>query len=383
MKKVILVVGTRPEAIKMAPIYRAMKRSAHIEPFLLSTGQHREMLIQTLGAFGLTPDHDLGLMLPNQTLPELTARAIVALSNFFGEHKPDTVLVQGDTTSVLAGAMAAFYHRIPVGHVEAGLRTGDMYSPYPEEMNRRLTTPLCRYNFAPTDWSKKNLLREGIDDSTIHVTGNTVIDALHWMNEILSQRENMAVELSARLKISDAFRDQYLMENGKRFLLVTAHRRESHGAGMENLCVALRSIASEYPELGILFPVHLNPAVRTTVLPQLKDIDQIELIDPVGYEDFVWLMARSHFIISDSGGIQEEAPSFGKPVLVTRETTERPEGVHAGTCTLVGTCVDKILEEARTLLSDETAYRTRSQLTNPYGDGNSSNRIVELLINSR
>ncbi|XZE45316.1 non-hydrolyzing UDP-N-acetylglucosamine 2-epimerase [Pirellulaceae bacterium SH467] len=380
--KICLVVGTRPEAIKMAPIYRELRGQPAVEPILLSTGQHREMLLQTLAAFGLQPDHDLGLMVPNQTLPELTARAITALSSYFSESKPDRVLVQGDTTSVLAGALAAFYHKIPVGHVEAGLRTGDMYSPYPEEMNRRLTTPLCRYNFAPTEWSKQNLVREGIDPATIHVTGNTVIDALHWMNDILSARQGVASELCTRLKISDGFRDRYLVDGGAPFLLVTAHRRESHGEGMAQLCKALEQLVVDYPELGILFPVHLNPAVRQTVLPTLGGIDRIELIDPVGYEDFVWLMARSHFIISDSGGIQEEAPSFGKPVLVTRETTERPEGVHAGTCKLVGTDIAKILSEAHQLLSDPAHYRQRSQLQNPYGDGTAAQKITKIVASS-
>ncbi|AMV31828.1 UDP-N-acetylglucosamine 2-epimerase [Pirellula sp. SH-Sr6A] len=377
--KICLVVGTRPEAIKMAPIYRELRGQPAVEPILLSTGQHREMLLQTLAAFGLQPDHDLGLMVPNQTLPELTARAITALSSYFSESKLDRVLVQGDTTSVLAGALAAFYHKIPIGHVEAGLRTGDIYSPYPEEMNRRLTTPLCRYNFAPTEWSKQNLVREGIDPATIHVTGNTVIDALHWMNDILSSRQGVASELCTRLNISDAFRDRYLVDGGAPFLLVTAHRRESHGAGMAELCNALQQLIVDYPELGILFPVHLNPAVRQTVLPALGGVDRIELIDPVGYEDFVWLMARSHFIISDSGGIQEEAPSFGKPVLVTRETTERPEGVHAGTCTLVGTDMNKILSEAHQLLSDPAQYQQRSQLQNPYGDGTAAQKITRII----
>lgn len=380
--KICIVVGTRPEAIKMAPIYRALKAVPSAEPILLSTGQHKEMLHQTLGAFGLKPDFDLGLMQPNQTLPELTARAITAISAFLGEHKPDRVLVQGDTTSVLAGAMAAFYHRIPVGHVEAGLRTGDMYSPFPEEMNRRLTTPLCAYNFAPTDWSKQNLIREGIDEKTIHVTGNTVIDALHWMKEILDSRGDLSDDIAGRLKISDAFKDRYLKNDTNPFILVTAHRRESHGAGMENLCDALIQLNKDFPELGILFPVHLNPVVRETILPRLNSVDRIELIDPVGYEDFVWLMSRAKFIISDSGGIQEEAPSFGKPVLVTRETTERPEGVHAGTCKLVGTNAQLILTEATSLLSDESAYLERSQLRNPYGDGTASQKIAALLTNS-
>ncbi len=379
-QKIILVVGTRPEAIKMAPIYRELQARDGAQPLLLSTGQHREMLLQTLAAFGLAPDHDLGLMRPSQTLPDLTARALTALSDYLDATRPDVVLVQGDTTSVFTAALAAFYHGIDVGHVEAGLRTGNMRSPFPEEMNRRLTTPLCRYHFAPTDWSEQNLLRESITPESIHVTGNTVIDALHWMHEIVSQRPNYADELAQRQQISPAFRDRYLRDaGGDPFILVTAHRRESHGQGMENLCAALKQITAQFPQIGVLFPVHLNPAVRQTVMPQLSGQDRIELIQPVGYEDFVWLMARCHFIISDSGGIQEEAPSFGKPVLVTRDTTERPEGVHAGTGTLVGTDPAAIVTHSQQLLQDQAAYTARSQLQNPYGDGTASARIADIL----
>jgi UDP-N-acetylglucosamine 2-epimerase (non-hydrolysing) len=363
----------------MAPLYREMKKAEGLRPVLLSTGQHREMLAQTLGAFGLTPDFDLGLMQPNQTLASLTSRAITSLSEYFAEHKPHVVLVQGDTTSVLAASIAAFYQRIPIGHVEAGLRTGDIQSPFPEEMNRRLTTPLCKFNFAPTEWSKANLIREGIPESSIHVTGNTVIDALHWMKSIVSERSNLIADLSARLRISSEFRKRYLESSDQRMILVTAHRRESHGQGMENLCDALLRISRGFPDVGILFPVHLNPIVRGTVLPRLSQCERIELIDPVGYEDFVWLIDRSYMLISDSGGIQEEAPSFGKPVLVTRESTERPEGVSAGTCRLVGTDQDLIVREACELLEDTASYRLRSQLKNPYGDGMASQRICDIL----
>jgi UDP-N-acetylglucosamine 2-epimerase (non-hydrolysing) len=375
LKSVYLIVGTRPEAIKMAPLYRSLFQSDCLKPVLLSTGQHREMLAQTLGAFQLRPDIDLNLMQSNQTLPELTSRAILALSDTFEKNRPDLVLVQGDTTSVLAAAMAAFYHQVPVGHIEAGLRTGDLSSPFPEEFNRRLTSPICRFHFAPTDWSKANLLRESIASDRVFVTGNTVIDALLWMNQMLSE-ENRSLLVSERLKISDTFRDRYLHASSRDpFILVTAHRRESHGDGMENLCEAILGIVKENPNVGVLFPVHLNPKVRATILPRLQGKDRIELIDPAGYEDFVWMMSRCQMLISDSGGVQEEAPSLGKPVLVTRETTERPEGVQAGTCRLVGTNVKTILRETNILLQNKSEYEERSQLRNPYGDGTASDRI--------
>jgi UDP-N-acetylglucosamine 2-epimerase (non-hydrolysing) len=271
--------------------------------------------------------------------------------------------------------MAAFYHQIPVGHIEAGLRTGDLSSPFPEEFNRRLTSPICRFHFAPTEWSKANLLRESIASERIYVTGNTVIDALLWMNQILSI-ENRIHIVTERLKISEAFRDRFLAERSPDpFVLVTAHRRESHGEGMENLCDALIELVRSNPTLGVLFPVHLNPKVRETILPRLQGHQRIELIDPAGYEDFVWLMARCRLLISDSGGVQEEAPSLGKPVLVTRETTERPEGIEAGTCRLVGTNVKTIVNEANILLQDASEYEERSRLRNPYGDGTASARI--------
>ena len=378
-KKVCVVVGTRPEAIKMAPVYRQLLVTDGLEPILLSTGQHREMLAQTLDAFGLKPDVDLGLMLPSQTLPDLTARAISALSTYFQATKPDAVLVQGDTTSVLASSIAAFYENIPIGHVEAGLRTGNMRSPWPEEMNRRLTSPLCTWNFAPTERSRCNLLAEGIPAVKCFVTGNTVIDALFWMKSILEEKNVSSDEIALRLNISNEFRDRYLSKECERFVLVTGHRRESYGQGFEDLCSALLRIVAEHKDLGILFPVHLNPAVRDIVKRRLGNAPQIELIEPVGYENFVWLMSRCHFIISDSGGVQEEAPSFGKPVLVTRETTERPEGVDAGTCELVGTDVDQIVRRVDHLMHDSCEYQRRSMLRNPYGDGNASQRICAIL----
>jgi UDP-N-acetylglucosamine 2-epimerase (non-hydrolysing) len=340
------------------------------------------MLLQTLSAFDLEPDHDLGLMLPNQTLPELTARAITALTSYFVEAKPDRVLVQGDTTSVLAGAIAAFYQRIPIGHVEAGLRTGNMLSPFPEEMNRRLTTPLCTYNFAPTELSKKNLLNESIEDSKIYVTGNTVIDALLWMREKTRQMDPKAVV--TKLKIPDAFAQEFLLgaeAASNRMILVTGHRRESFGQGFDQICNALNELTRMFPDVGILYPVHLNPNVREPVNRLLSNNPRIALIEPAGYEDFIWLMDRAYFIVSDSGGVQEEAPSLGKPVLVMRETTERPEGIAAGTCRLVGTDTERIVKEASVLLTSESEYSSRSGLKNPYGDGQSSKRICDILIN--
>ncbi len=380
-KKVCVVVGTRPEAIKMAPVYRQLLLTDGIEPILLSTGQHREMLAQTLDAFGLKPDVDLGLMRPSQTLADLTARAISALTDYFQKSKPDAVLVQGDTTSVLASSMAAFYENIPIGHVEAGLRTGNMRSPWPEEMNRRLTSPLCNWNFAPTERSLSNLLAEGIAAEKCFVTGNTVIDALFWMKKILEEKGVSADEIALSLNISNEFRDRYLSNGCERFILVTGHRRESFGQGFEDLCTALLRIVAEHKELGVLFPVHLNPAVREVVRNRLSATPRIELIEPVGYENFVWLMSRCYLIVSDSGGVQEEAPSFGKPVLVTRETTERPEGVDAGTCELVGTDVNQIVSRVDRLMHDSYEYQRRSLLRNPYGDGNASQRICDVIVN--
>lgn len=363
----------------MAPVYRQLKQDPEFEPILVSTGQHKEMLHQALQAFGLAPDFDLGLMRPAQTLPDLTARAISAMSEFFEAHRPAVVLVQGDTTSVLAGALAAFYQNIPVGHIEAGLRTANLRSPWPEEMNRRLTSPICAWNFAPTQRSRNNLLAEGISEDKCFVTGNTVIDALLWMKEILDDRETGSQNVPERLHISAEFTEQFLADGSNPFVLVTGHRRESFGQGFEDLCEALASIVQQHPDVGILYPVHLNPAVRELVHARLGQTRNIELIEPVGYEDFVWLMTRCRFLVSDSGGVQEEAPSFGKPVLVTRDTTERPEGVDAGTCQLVGTNPEQILAGVHLLLNDQQEYERRSQLRNPYGDGQASARICEVL----
>ena len=379
MKKVIVVVGTRPEVIKMAPVYRELRQSSEIQPILLSTGQHREMLAQAFQAFNITPDDDLQLMQPGQTLPELTARVIQSVSNYLASNRPDAILVQGDTTTVFASAIAAAFAQVPIGHVEAGLRTYNMQHPFPEEMNRRLTSPLARWSFVPTETSRDNLLQERIDPDTIHVTGNSVIDALLWMRDKVRSASHSADAICDELKIPDLFADRFLNTKDSRWILVTGHRRESFGGGFESICHALLKIASEHPDVGILYPVHLNPNVREPVNRLLANHPQIALIEPAGYEHFVWLMDHCHFLLSDSGGVQEEAPSLGKPVLVMRSTTERPEGVEAGTCRLVGTDEATIVQEANTLLASTDEYERRSALANPYGDGQTSIRIRNIL----
>ena len=374
-----LVAGTRPECVKMAPVYFALRDSAKLRPIFVSTGQHRQMLDQTLGVFGIKPDHDLNLMQPGQTLPDLTARVLTATTAWLSEHKPSAVLVQGDTTTVLAAAMAAFYQRVPIGHVEAGLRTGNMMSPWPEEMNRRLTSPLARWNFCPTDVSKGNLLAEGIPANTCHVTGNSVIDALLRVRDGQRRRGLAPDDVAAKVGIPDAFAVRYLGPGGAPWILVTGHRRESFGGGFERICEAINRLTELHPEVGVLYPVHLNPQVQEPVKRILGGNPRVSLVAPAAYEEFVWLMDRCHFLLSDSGGVQEEAPSLGKPVLVMRDTTERPEGVTAGTCRLVGTDPNVILREADILLNRPEEYARRSGLKNPYGDGTAAARIREIL----
>jgi UDP-N-acetylglucosamine 2-epimerase (non-hydrolysing) len=389
MRKIAIVVGTRPEAIKMAPVVFALRESKTLEPVLLSTGQHREMLDQALAAFDLTPDFDLGLMQPGQTLPGLTARAIEAVTKFINEQQPDAILVQGDTSTVLAGAMAAFFANVPVGHIEAGLRTGNMRSPFPEEMNRRLTSPLAKWHFCPTEGSKENLVKEAIAECDCYVTGNTVVDSLLWIRDKQERSGVNAADVAARLEIPQEFTDKYLQAStstpktstaeGPDFILVTGHRRESFGGGFERMCEAINELTKRHPGVGVLYPVHLNPLVQEPVNRILGKNPSVQLCSPAGYEDFVWLMNQAKVILSDSGGVQEEAPSLGKPVLVMRETTERPEGVTAGTCRLVGTDPEKILGESAILLNDPAAYASRSSLQNPYGDGKSASKIVKIL----
>jgi UDP-N-acetylglucosamine 2-epimerase (non-hydrolysing) len=384
-KSVIIIAGTRPEAIKMIPVFRELQKSATLRPIFLSTGQHREMLDQVFQAFAFTPDFDLHLMQPGQTLPDLTARALIAIHAFLEKQKPDALLVQGDTTTVLAASLAAAYAKVPIGHVEAGLRTYDLQSPFPEEMNRRLTSPLCRWSFAPTERSKQNLLREMIPPASVFVTGNTVIDALLWMRDHVRKQPESVESRLKRLGIPAGFCERFFStanhpnKKPNKWILVTGHRRESFGAGFESICTALLRIAEQHPDLGILYPVHLNPNVREPVNRILRSNPRIALIEPAGYEDFIFLMDHATLILTDSGGVQEEAPSLGKPVLVMRETTERPEGIDAGTCSLVGTDPDKICVEANRLLSDQNEYDRRCSLSNPYGDGQSSKRIRSIL----
>ena len=377
-KKLIAVVaGTRPEAVKMAPVYFALRESEKFETVFLATAQHRQMLDQTLSVFGIRPEHDLDLMQPGQTLPDLTGRVLSAVSKWCDTFKPAALLVQGDTTTVLASALAAFYARIPIGHVEAGLRTGNMASPFPEEMNRRLTSPITRWHFCPTEVSKANLENEGIH-SGLHVTGNTVVDALLWVRSRLKSVGVTSVDVSKRVNIPETFLKEFI-DAGRRWILVTGHRRESFGDGFERICQSIARITETFPEVGVLYPVHLNPQVREPVQRILGSNSRVALVEPAGYEDFVWLMDRCTFLLSDSGGVQEEAPSLGKPVLVMRDTTERPEGVDAGTCRLVGTVVATILREASLLLNDKEEYTKRSALKNPYGDGLAAPRIREIL----
>jgi len=381
-----MVVGTRPEVIKMAPLWYALEKSRVLEPLLISTGQHREMLDQAFGVFGFQPDIDLGLMQAGQRLPDLTARVVESISGVLRERKPAAVLVQGDTTTVLGSSLAAFYERVPIGHVEAGLRTYDFEAPWPEEMNRRLVDPISKWCFAPTEWSAANLRCERIPDAQIHVTGNTVVDALLWVREKLARAKIGLSELVSRCQIPSSFAQNYLEANdvrrpAKKWVLITGHRRESFGQGFENICLAINNLAAQYPDLGLLYPVHLNPKVQEPVRRILGNNPRVALIPPVGYEDFILLMDRSYFVISDSGGVQEEAPSLGKPVLVMRTTTERPEGVNAGTCRLVGTDPLRIVSEAACLLNDDIEYERRSALQNPYGDGLAGKRITEIIEN--
>jgi UDP-N-acetylglucosamine 2-epimerase (non-hydrolysing) len=368
----------------MAPLWFAIEQSSILEPLLISTGQHREMLDQAFSVFGLKPDIDLGVMQPGQKLPDLTSRVITRMSEVLRQKKPTALLVQGDTTTVLGSALAAFYERIPIGHVEAGLRTYDFEAPWPEEMNRRLVDPISRWCFAPTQWSADNLRSERTPSERIHVTGNTVVDALLWVRDKLERNKTVRGELVSRCSIPSVFAKEFLGVEGvgvssKRWVLITGHRRESFGEGFENICCAIKDLAARYPDLGLLYPVHLNPKVQEPVRRILGNNPRVALIPPVGYEDFIWLMDRSHFVLSDSGGIQEEAPSLRKPVLVMRTTTERPEGIDAGTCRLVGTDPHKIVTEAALLLDDANDYAKRSALKNPYGDGSAAKQITAIL----
>lgn len=368
-KKVMVVFGTRPEAIKMAPVVEALKARPEIETIVAVTAQHRQMLDQVMDLFGITPDVDLNVMEPGQTLAGLFAKILTGMTAVIAEHKPDLVLVHGDTSTTLASALAAFYNRVAVGHVEAGLRTGDIYAPWPEEANRRLTGPLTRLHFAPTTRSRDNLLAEGTSSSDVHVTGNTVIDALITVADKLKHDTALIESMRARFPFLDA---------SKRLVLVTGHRRENFGSGFESICEALKALAAR-GDTQIVYPVHLNPNVQGPVNRILADAPGVVLIEPQDYLPFVYLMTQSTLIITDSGGVQEEAPSLGKPVLVMRDTTERPEAVDAGTVLLVGTDAGRIVAEATRLLDDEAAYQSMAHAHNPYGDGKAAARIAALI----
>lgn len=377
-KKIAIVAGTRPEVIKMAQVYHVLKTSDILEPVFISTAQHRQMLDQALRIFSIVPDFDMDIMQAGQTLTDLTARLLSAWKDYFSKSKPDAVLVQGDTTTVLATSIAAFYERIPIGHIEAGLRTYNFDAPFPEEMNRRLTDPISKWCFAPTKCSYDNLIREGVNPASCFITGNTVIDSLLWMRERLAKDNISALEMAKKCGISEDFAREFL-SGKKRWILVTGHRRENFGGGFENICAAIKGIADKYEDVGIVYPVHLNPNVQEPVNRILAGHERIALIKPLSYEDFIWFMDKSFFVLSDSGGVQEEAPSLSKPVLVMRDTTERPEGVEAGTCELVGTDAAKIMSSASRLLDDGEEYRRRAMLKNPYGDGTACLKIKEIL----
>ncbi|WP_340609977.1 non-hydrolyzing UDP-N-acetylglucosamine 2-epimerase [Xenorhabdus bharatensis] len=368
--KVLTVFGTRPEAIKMAPLVHALAEDSDFEAKVCVTAQHREMLDQVLNLFGIKPDFDLNIMKKGQDLTDITCRILESIKPVLNEFKPDVVLVHGDTTTTMATSLAAFYQRIPVGHVEAGLRTGDLYSPWPEEANRKIAGHLATYHFAPTENSRSNLLQESIADNAVFVTGNTVIDALLWVRDRIMHDDVLRGQLA----------ELYPFINpAKKMILVTGHRRENFGGGFERICEALAQIARMHPDVQVVYPVHLNPNVCEPVKRILHGIDNIILISPQDYLPFVYLMDHAYLILTDSGGIQEEAPSLGKPVLVMRNTTERPEAADAGTVRLVGTKTQTIVDEVTRLLTDDSAYQQMSRAHNPYGDGKACQKILEIL----
>jgi len=377
-KKVLLVFGTRPEAIKMAPLVKAFEKESSIESKVCVTAQHREMLDQVLELFDIKPDYDLNLMKHGQDLYDITSNVLLGLKDVLSDFKPDVVLVHGDTTTTSATSLSAFYQQIKVGHVEAGLRTHDIYSPFPEEVNRQITGILASYHFAPTTTSRDNLLRENKDEKNIIVTGNTVIDALFLALEKI--KNNSELENKIIQDIESKFSNATFKIQHSKFILVTGHRRENHGQGFINICEALKTIAINNTEIDIVYPVHLNPNVQKPVKEILSNISNVHLIEPLQYEQFIYLMDKSYFIITDSGGVQEEAPSLGKPVLVMRDTTERPEAVEAGTVKLVGTHTETIIKEAQKLLNDKIEYEKMGKLHNPYGDGSASRKILDFIL---
>ena len=383
MKRILLVFGTRPEAIKMAPLVKEFqKHGTEFETVVCVTGQHREMLDQVLRIFDITPDHDLNIMKQGQDLYDVTARVLTGMRSVLDAVKPDVVLVHGDTTTSMAAALAAFYRQIPVGHVEAGLRTHDIYSPWPEEMNRQITGRIATYHFAPTPLSRQNLLNEGVKDAQITVTGNTVIDALHWVVDKIRQDPALAQSLSEELRASGY--DTARLNEGRRMVLITGHRRENFGEGFLSICRAIKTLSERFPEVDFVYPMHLNPNVRRPIHEvfgeNLSNLGNLFFIEPLEYLSFVCLMEKSTVVLTDSGGIQEEAPGLGKPVLVMRDTTERPEALEAGTVKLVGTDYDRIVGGVSTLLTDPSAYERMSKAVNPYGDGKAAQIIYSFLL---
>ena len=374
MKKILLVFGTRPEAIKMAPLVKALQKDTeHFETRVCVTAQHRQMLDQVLEVFGITPEYDLNIMAPNQDLYDITSKVLMGLRDILKDFRPDTVLVHGDTTTSMAASLAAFYMQIPVGHVEAGLRTYNMLSPWPEEMNRQMTDRICTYYFAPTGQSRENLLKENIDEQKIYVTGNTVIDALLMAVEIISSTPGMEAKMATELE------ERGYTVGEREYILVTGHRRENFGDGFLHICKAIKELASLHPEMDIVYPVHLNPNVQKPVYELLSGLNNVYLISPLDYLPFIYAMQHSTLLLTDSGGVQEEAPSLGKPVLVMRDTTERPEAVEAGTVKLVGTDARAIVDNVMALLKDKELYKRMSETHNPYGDGRACERIMAAL----
>lgn len=382
-KRVMLVFGTRPEAIKMAPLVKCLQqRDNEFEPIVCVTGQHREMLDQVLRIFEIKPDYDLNIMKVGQDLYDVTTRVLLGMRDVLSQVKPDVVLVHGDTTTSTASALAAFYQQIPVGHVEAGLRTHNIYSPWPEEMNRQITGRIATLDFAPTPLSRQNLLDEGVEDEHIYVTGNTVIDALHIVVNKIKNNTDLNKTLSENLKKQGY--DVTRLDSNRRLVLITGHRRENFGDGFINICNAIKDLSNKYPDVDFVYPMHLNPNVRKPIHAifgeDLNDLGNLFFIEPLEYLDFVFLMDKSTIVLTDSGGIQEEAPGLGKPVLVMRDTTERPEALDAGTVKLVGTDYNKIVDNVSLLLDDENEYDIMSRANNPYGDGKASPRIAEALL---
>ncbi len=375
MQKILIVFGTRPEAIKMAPLVKEFeKHTDTFETKVCVTAQHREMLDQVLDLFEITPTYDLDIMKPGQDLYDVTSNVLLGMKPVLADFKPDVVFVHGDTSTTFAASLAAFYQQISVAHIEAGLRTGDIYSPWPEEANRQLTTQITTYHFAPTATSKDNLLKENVNEQSVEVTGNTVIDALFLALEKIKSDKQLETEIIQHLATLD-----YKLQDDKKIILVTGHRRENHGQGFINICSALKEIALNNPDIDIVYPVHLNPNVQKPVKELLSNVANIYLIEPLQYEQFIYMMDKSYFIITDSGGVQEEAPSLGKPVLVMRDTTERPEALDAGTVKLVGTDTELIIKEAQELIDNKEAYERMSRASNPYGDGHACQKVVKFL----